>query len=30
LRLEKLNNAFDATFSPQAYIKSANQMYIVD
>lgn len=29
-RLEKLNNAFDATFSPQAYIKSANQMYIVD
>jgi len=30
LRLDKLNNAFDATFSPQAYIKSANQMYIVD
>jgi hypothetical protein len=30
ISLEKLNNAFDATFSPQAYIKSANQMYIVD
>lgn len=29
-KLQNLNNAFDATFSPQAYIKSATTMYIVE
>ena len=30
VKLQNLNNAFDATFSPQAYIKSASTMYIVE
>jgi hypothetical protein len=29
-KLERLNSSFDATFSPQSYIESATQMYIVD
>ena len=29
-KLERLNNAFDKQFSPQAYIRAASQMYIVD